>query len=61
MGYEAVKDLAAGKTNRVICLQEDKYVDFDIAEALSMKKSLDIQTYTVMRALTGMEQVKLKS
>ena len=61
MGYEAVKLLAAGKTNRVICLQEDKYVDFDIAEALSMKKSLDIQTYTVMRALTGMEQVKLKS
>ena len=61
MGYEAVKLLAAGKTNRVICLQEDRYVDFDIDEALSMKKSLDVQTYTVMRALTGMEQVKLKN
>ena len=55
MGYEAVKLLAAGKTNRVICLQEDKYVDFDINEALSMKKSLDVQTYTVMRALTGVQ------
>ena len=61
MGYEAVKLLVAGKTNRVICLQDDKYVDFDIAEALSMKKSLDIQTYTVMKALTGMEQLKPKA
>ena len=60
MGYEAVKLLAAGESNRVICLQDDQYVDFDIADALSMKKSLDQQTYSVMRALTGMEQVRLK-
>ena len=60
MGYEAVKLLAAGKTNRVVCVQEDKYVDFDIDEALSMKKTLDPQTYSVMRALTGMEQVGMK-
>ena len=31
----------------------DKYVDYDITEALSMTKGLDEQTYTVMRALTG--------
>ncbi|NCE64581.1 6-phosphofructokinase [Pseudoflavonifractor sp. 524-17] len=60
MGYEAVELLAKGMTNRVICLQGDQYVNYDIAEALAMRKSLDPQTYTVMRALTGMEQVKLK-
>lgn len=53
MGYEAVRLLAEGKTNRVVCIQGDLYVDYDINEALQMKKDLDIQTYTVMRALTG--------
>ena len=60
MGYEAVRLLVEGKSGRVIGQQEDRYVDFDIEEALSMKKSLDLQTYTVMGALTGMEQVKLR-
>ena len=60
MGYEAVRLLAEGKSGRVVCQQEDRYVDFDINEALAMKKSLDLQTYTVMGALTGMEQVKLR-
>ena len=59
MGYEAVKLLAAGKSNRVVCFQDDRYVDFDIGEALAMKKSLDPQTYDVMRALTGVEQHRL--
>ncbi|MEG1720741.1 MAG: 6-phosphofructokinase [Pseudoflavonifractor sp.] len=55
MGYEAVNLLAQGKSNRVVCLQNDKYVDFDIEEALSMKKGIDEQTYTVLRALSGAE------
>ena len=55
MGYEAVRLLAEGKTNRVVCVQGDTYVDYDINEALEMKKGLDEQTYTVMRALTGVE------
>lgn len=55
MGYEAVRLLAEGKTNRVVCMQGDLYVDYDIEEALNMKKDLDIQTYMVMRALTGVE------
>ncbi len=54
MGYEAVRLLAEGKRNRVICLQDDKYVDYDISEALSMKKSLDLQTYHVMQVMSGM-------
>ena len=56
MGYEAVRLLAEGKSNRVVCVQGDTYVDYDITEALKMKKGLDEQTYTVMRALTGVEQ-----
>ena len=55
MGYEAVRLLAEGKTNRVVCVQGETYVDYDINEALEMKKGLDEQTYTVMRALTGVE------
>jgi len=53
MGYEAVRLLAEGKTCRVVAMKGDEYVDYDITEALQMKKSLDPQTYTVMRALTG--------
>ena len=53
MGYEAVRLLAAGKTCRVVAKNGDKYVDYDITDALAMTKGLDEQTYTVMRALTG--------
>lgn len=54
MGYEAVRLLAEGKRCRVVAMNQDTYVDYDIAEALAMTKGLDEQTYTVMRALTGM-------
>ena len=50
-----IRLLAEGKTNRVVCVQGDTYVDYDITEALKMKKGLDEQTYTVMRTLTGVE------
>lgn len=55
MGYEAVKLLAEGKTCRVVAMQGDAYVNYDITEALQMKKGLDPQTYTVMKVLTGIE------
>ena len=55
MSYVTVRLLANGKTNRVVCVQGETYVDYDINEALEMKKGLDEQTYTVMRALTGVE------
>ena len=38
MGYEAVRILAEGKTNRVICTKDDQIIDLDIDEGLSMKK-----------------------
>jgi len=55
MGYQAVKLLAEGKTCRVIAMQGETYVDYDITEALHMTKGLDEQTYTVMHALTGLK------
>ncbi len=55
MGYEAVRLLAEGKTCRVVAMDGESYVDYDIHEALAMKKGLDQQTYTVMRALTGLQ------
>lgn len=55
MGYEAVRLLMEGKNNRVVCMQGDTYLNYDIEEALNMKKDLDVQTYTVMRALTGVD------
>lgn len=55
MGYEAVRLLAEGKTNRVVCMQGETYVDYDIVEALNMYKDLNEQTYSVMRALSGVD------
>jgi len=53
MGYEAVRLLSEGFTNRVVCVQGETYVDYDISEGLKMKKGLDEQTYTVMQVLSG--------
>lgn len=53
MGYSAVMLLAEGKTDRVVCMQNDKYVDFDINTALGMKKGIDEDKYTVMRTMIG--------
>ena len=53
MGYEAVKVLAAGKTNRVICSNDDKIFDLDIEEGLQMHKTLNPEEYEVMEAMSG--------
>lgn len=55
MGYEAVHLLAQGQKNRIIALQGEKYVNYNVEEALSMQKGLNEQTYEVMRELTGVE------
>lgn len=39
MGYKAVELLKQGIGNRVVAMQKDEIVDFDIFEALNMKKS----------------------
>ncbi len=53
MGYEAVKVLWEGKTNRVIRSVSGKFDDIDIVEALNMKKGLDEEQYEVLEAMTG--------
>ncbi len=54
MGCEAVRVLAEGKTNRVICAKGGDILDMDIDEGLAMKKSLDPEEFQVMRVMTGM-------
>ncbi len=41
MGYRAVELLSMGSYNRVVGIKSDAIVDYSIAEALSMKKTLD--------------------
>ncbi|NLP45693.1 MAG: 6-phosphofructokinase [Epulopiscium sp.] len=41
MGSLAVQLLTEGKTNRVIAYKNGQYVDYDINEALQMKKTID--------------------
>ena len=53
MGYHAVKVLAEGKTNRVICARNGGMMDLDILEGLAMKKGLNAQQYEVLEAMTA--------
>lgn len=52
MGYEAVKLLEAGMSNRVVAIRNDHIVDFDIEEALQMKKTLDIDVYRMAHEIS---------
>jgi len=53
MGYTAVKILAEGGTNRVVCYDGNQYSDVDIMEGLKMKKGLDESVYVILDALTS--------
>ena len=53
MGYEAVRVLAEGMTNRVICVRDDQIVNVDIDEGLAMKKTLNAEEFEVMTVMTG--------
>lgn len=53
MGFHAVNILVKVSTNRVVCERAGKTSDIDIAEALSMKKGLDEDEYSVLEAVTG--------
>lgn len=52
MGAYAVDTLLKGKTNRVVGFRKGEFVDFDIEEALQMKKSIDEYQYEVFQVLT---------
>ena len=47
MGYYAVELLSQGISNRVVGMQKNEIVDFDIQEALSMKKSYDERLHKI--------------
>ncbi|QUI21522.1 6-phosphofructokinase [Vallitalea pronyensis] len=52
MGAFAVDLLAEGKSNRVVAYKDGQYVDYDINEALDMKKSMSDLRYEVSRVLS---------
>lgn len=52
MGYKAVELLKDGIGNRVVAMQEDKIVDFDIFEALNMTKTLDVELYKIAHKIS---------
>lgn len=53
MGFHAVELLAAGQTNRVVCLSSGKIEDVDIDEGLAMKKTIDHQQLETIKAMSG--------
>ena len=52
MGHKAVELLKEGIGNRVIAMQNDEIVDYDIFEALNMKKSLDLNMYKIAHEIS---------
>lgn len=52
MGYRAVELLLSGKSNRVVTIQNDRITDFDIEQALGMKKPFDLDLYRVAHEIS---------
>lgn len=51
MGAKAAMLLAEGKSNRVVAYKNGQYVDFDIQEALNMKKDIPEDQYEISKML----------
>lgn len=52
MGYYAVELLCQGIGNRVVACQKSDIVDYDIFEALNMKKSIDTELYRIAHEIS---------
>ncbi len=52
MGNRAVELLLAGKSNRVVTIQSDHITDYDIEQALSMKKPFDLDLYRMAHEIS---------
>lgn len=52
MGNYAVELLLAGKSNRVVTIQSDRLTDFDIEEALRMKKPFDKELFRIAHEIS---------
>ncbi len=53
LGYEAVKLLSQGIGDRVVGVKDGKIVNFDIQDALKMKKSIDEEMYKMAYAISS--------
>ena len=51
MGAKAAELLAEGKSNRVIAYKNGEFVDYDIQEALSMKKDIPEDQFAISKLL----------
>ena len=51
MGAKAVELLENGKTNRVVAYKHGEFLDFDIQEALNMKKDIPEDQYEISKLL----------
>lgn len=51
MGAKAAQLLVEGKSNRVMAYKQGEYVDFDIQEALNMRKDIPEDQYAISRIL----------
>ena len=52
MGNKAVDLLLEGKSNRVVTIQNDHILDYDIEEALAMKKPFDLDLYEMAHEIS---------
>lgn len=52
MGYHAVQLLLHGKSNRIVTIKSDKITDYDIEEALQMKKPFDRDLYDMAHKIS---------
>ncbi|MBR5558776.1 MAG: 6-phosphofructokinase [Oscillospiraceae bacterium] len=52
MGYHAVKLLSQGISNRVVGVRDGHVVDYDILEALDMKKNFDAELYEIANKIS---------
>ena len=52
MGAYAVDLLGEGKSNRVVAYKDGKFVDYDIDEALAMKKDISEYEFNISTLLS---------
>lgn len=52
MGYHAVQLLLNGQTNKVVAIQSDKITNFDIEEALQMKKPFNRRLHDIAHKIS---------
>ena len=51
MGAKAAELLAVGKSNRLVAYRKGEFVDFDIQEALNMKKDISEEQFNIAKML----------